>query len=421
MEINNLLVINEKNLLFLLLFSIFTYTISADDLADLLQDLAVQTACLGRYSSVQANKYVTTKYNDPPDYYDPPMLANRFAAMSGDMTRTITFYGVCFDYAQFAWNDIKEYQKMYNNAGMKDQQWYIASTEKNEPYNIILYDPVSREKATVIMNGVYLKENSRHKIYAHDGAEGHAWIWVQHKNGTWYWIDPTWTDNTGYVWWGIVQNGVEVQYYPEPDLCAANNYPRPYVASDNYRPSTANSGKQNSKPTYTEKPKPEKPKPSPSNNNYGYSDYRYDFLLGYNYSSEMPFGFMIGLSGLYASMNIGFRDDPNLKTDPGGSSGTLSGMELLGGFSFNIYRNRLYLLIGAGVSYTLTEKEIITGWWSGSDGSGNYYGTGTEEKTEFTLEIGLQPIVFKHVYLSTTYRLTGFSKSGFSLGTGFVF
>jgi hypothetical protein len=110
---------------------------------------------------------------------------------------------------------------------MKDQEWYIAGADDGDPYTIILYDPVSQEKATTISNGVYLKENSRHKVYTHDGATGHAWLWVQHNNGTWYWIDPTWTDNTGYVWWGMVENGKEVQYYPDPVYCVASNYPRP--------------------------------------------------------------------------------------------------------------------------------------------------------------------------------------------------
>jgi len=386
----------NKNLFLIILFPLLTYTISADDLADLLQDLAVQTACLGSYSIVQANKnkYVTTRYNDPPDYYEPYMLADRFAAMSGDMTRTITFYGVCFDYAQFAWDDIKKYQKMYNNAGMKDQQWYIASTQPNEPYNIILYDPVTKDKATVISNGVYLRENSRHKIYAHEGAEGHAWIWVQHKNGTWYWIDPTWTDNTGYVWWGIVQNGMEVKYYPDPDLCVASNYPKPRVASDNYRPSTANSGTQNSNPTYTEKPKP-----TPSNNNSGYNNYNI-YLLGYNYIPEMPLGFKIGFLGLYASMNFAiFTDDPYIRDNPDVDLG----IEILGGYSFNLIKNRLYLLVGAGVNST-------------------EYSYGTDEwEHKIALEIGLQPVIFNHFYLSATYRLIDFSKSGFSLGVGIVY
>jgi hypothetical protein len=217
----------KKNLCVGFLFFMVVCASYADDLAELLQDLAVQTACLGRYSSAETGVIVTSRYDDPPDWYEPPLLANRFAAMSGNMTRINTFYGVCFDYAQFAWEDIKKYQAAYNRAGMKGQQWYIAAANANDPYTIILYDPVSREKATTISNGVYLKENSRRNVYTHDGASGHAWLWVQDKNDKWYWIDPTWTDNTGYVWWGIVENGKEVTYYPDAAYCVASNYPRP--------------------------------------------------------------------------------------------------------------------------------------------------------------------------------------------------
>jgi hypothetical protein len=217
----------KKKFFLVTLFLVIAGAIFADDLADLLQDLAVQTACLGMYSSAETGVLVTSRYDDPPDWYDPPMMANRFAAMSGNMTRIATFYGVCFDYAQFAWDDIKKYQTAYNAAGMKGQQWYIAAANDGDPNTIILYDPVSKEKATTISNGVYLKENSRHKVYTHDGASGHAWLWVQHNNGTWYWIDPTWTDNTGYVWWGMVENGREMQYYPDPAYCVASNYPQP--------------------------------------------------------------------------------------------------------------------------------------------------------------------------------------------------
>jgi len=222
--------LNKKSLFIGVLFLLSISTISADDLANLLQDLAVQTACLGMYSTAQTGVYVTSRYDDPPDWYDPPMMANRFAAMSGNMTRIETFYGVCFDYAQFAWNDIKKYQKLYNDAGMKGQQWYIAVANVGNPNTIILYDPLPegrKNEATIISNGIYLKENSRHRVYAHDGATGHAWLWVQHNNSTWYWIDPTWTDNKGYPWWGIVQSGKEVQFYPNSKYCVANNYPRP--------------------------------------------------------------------------------------------------------------------------------------------------------------------------------------------------
>jgi len=216
-----------KKILFVIQFSVLIYSIAADDLADILQDLAVQTACLGMYSKAETGVYVTSRYDDPFDWYDPPIMANRFAEMSGNMTRTITFYGICFDYAQFAWDDIKRYQKMYNKAGMKDQQWYIAAADDGNPNAIILYEPVSEEEATTIGNGVYLKENSRYNVYTHDGVSGHAWLWVQHNDGTWYWIDPTLTDNTGFVWWGIVEDGREAQRYPDPDYCIASDYPRP--------------------------------------------------------------------------------------------------------------------------------------------------------------------------------------------------
>jgi hypothetical protein len=229
----------NKSLFAGILFLIFIGATTADDLADLLQDLAIQTACLGMYSAAERGVLVTSRYDDPPDWYDPPMMANRFASMSGNMTRTTTFYGICFDYAEFAWNDIQRYQQSYNKAGMKGAQWYIAAADAGNPNTIILYDPVSKEKATTISNGVYLKEDSRHAVYAHDGAEGHAWLWVQHNNGTWYWIDPTWTDNTGYVWWGMVKNGKEVTYYPDPKYCQASNYPRPGITNTETRSSNS--------------------------------------------------------------------------------------------------------------------------------------------------------------------------------------
>ncbi|MDR2596962.1 MAG: hypothetical protein LBC76_06545, partial [Treponema sp.] len=269
----------KKNLISVILFSILVCAITADDLANILQDLAMQIACLGKYSTAQTGVYVTSRYNDPPDWYDPPMLANRFAAMSGNMTRTITFYGVCFDYAQFAWDYINANQKIYNNAGMKGKQWYIASTIANDPYNIILYAPASKENYTIIMNGFYLKENSRYQVYAHDGAAGHAWIWVQHNNGTWYWIDPTWTDNTGYVWWGIVKDGMEVRYDPNPKYCVASNYPKSNITNP-----TPNGTP--SKPNYNNVPS------SSGSNYYSPSDSNY-LLLGYNYVNGIPFGFTI--------------------------------------------------------------------------------------------------------------------------------
>jgi hypothetical protein len=240
----------KRSLFVGILLLVFIWTTKADELADLLQDLAIQTACIGMYSATEASKMegVINRYDDPPDWYTPPLMATRFAQMSGNMTRTNTFYGICFDYAQSAWDDIKKYQSAYNEAGMKDQQWYIAAAFPGDPNTIILYDPVSPENATSYLNGVPVREYARHKIYTHDGTTGHAWLWVQHNNGTWYWIDPTWTDNTGYTWWGMVEKGKEVTYFPDPTYCIASNYPRP--PQPNETPAERATRSQNS--TYTE-------------------------------------------------------------------------------------------------------------------------------------------------------------------------
>ena len=187
----------------------------SDSFLNIIQDLAKQTACIGSYSATQAGG---GWYDDPHDYYTPQMLAERFKKMSGERTRTQTFYGVCFDYAQAAWDDIRVYQSSYNKAGMKDSQWYIAAVD-DDPNYITLYDPVSKEKSDRKLNGVYLKKNSSFSIQAHGNATHHAWLWIQHQNGNWYWIDPTWTDNTGYVYYGIISNGREVQYTPDNKYC----------------------------------------------------------------------------------------------------------------------------------------------------------------------------------------------------------
>ena len=89
-------------LFFLLLTSASAQTNSMS-FVDAIQDLAMQTACIGQYSATQAGG---GWYDDPHDYYTPQMIAERLAKMSGNMTRSTTFYGVCFDYAQFAYQDI---------------------------------------------------------------------------------------------------------------------------------------------------------------------------------------------------------------------------------------------------------------------------------------------------------------------------
>ena len=358
--------------------------IAQDELSDLLQDLAIQTACLGMYSSTEASGDYINRFNDPPDWYTPPMMASRFARMSGNMTRTATFYGICFDYAQFAYEDITRYQTLYNNAGMKDSQFYIAVTFSGDPNTIYLYDPVSPDRATRYWNGIPVREYTRHQVRAHDNATGHAWLWVQHKNGTWYWIDPTWTDNTGYPWWGIVQDGREVQYYPNPNYSIASNFPRP--PSPNETQSERETRSPNS--TYV--------------NYTGYYDPSLSnyLLVGYNYINGAPFGITIAdsmffeKSLMYISANFGFSTDQNKKRRD---------IEWIYGVAFSL-TDWLRIPIGIGANHVNHDIDQSDNW-----------------NNRFVMEGGLQLIIFNIVALTATYRLKGFSESSYAVGVGIIF
>jgi len=382
----------KKSIFAGVLFSLLAASIPADDLANRLQDLAIQTACVGVYTKAKTNINVNLRYDDPPDYYTPSMLANRFTTISGSKTHTNAFYGVCFDYAQYAWYEIKKNQKKFNDAGMKGTQWYIAIANAGYPNTIILYDPVSKEKASITLtNGISLKEISRYNIYAHDGTSNHAWLWVQHNNGTWYWIDPTWTDNTGYVWWGVVENGREVQQYPDPDYCVTSNYTRS---------SGTNTGTRNP----STKPNTTKTSYIPANSSY--------LLLGYNYLSDLPVGFTIAdntffqrsLNYISANCNTAFNQ-----------------FEWICGVAISV-TDWLRIPIGIGGNHSNRGLETSdTSMWINDVLVEGDYENSPEWEHKFVMEIGLQPVIFDSFYLSATYRLTGFSKSSLSFGAGFFF
>ena len=210
-------------LLFGILFIANSF-IFPDDFTDILQDLAFQTACIGQYSATQAGG---GWYDDPYDYYTPPMMAGRFKQMSGNQTKTDTFYGICFNYAQAAYDDINRYKSTYNEKGMYETGWYIASAGP-DGNSIKLFDPCSKENATDIRNGVYVKLNTTfntktHKMLNGTRATNHAWLLIKRNDGVWFWIDPTWTDNLGYVVYGYISNGEEIQLRPDEKYCI--NYP----------------------------------------------------------------------------------------------------------------------------------------------------------------------------------------------------
>ncbi len=212
-----------KKILLACIIALFKISfVTADSFTDLLQDLAIQTACLGKYSSAEAG----LDSRDPYDYYTPSLMAQRFAEMSGERTRTLTFYGICFDYANWAYRTIEKSRILYNGEGMLENQFWLAVCSSDSG-SIELSNPVSAEEGIRIWNGVNVKtygSNSYINIQTHGNATRHAWLWVQRYDGVWFWIDPTWTDNCGYVVYGYIGNGKEIQCRPNKDLCLEYPY-----------------------------------------------------------------------------------------------------------------------------------------------------------------------------------------------------
>ena len=205
-----------------LLLSVYSF---ADSFTDAIQDLAMQTACVGQYSAAEAGGW----FDDPHDYYTPRTLAERFAKMSGNRTRTTTFYGVCFDYAQFAYQYIEKYKSWYNKQGMYENKFWIAGTHENSNLTILQY-PGTKSNHTTVQNGVYVvipnggeRCVKTHKTLSGSRATHHAWVWIERAYGVQFWIYPTWTDNSGYVVYGYVKNGEEIQCRPSKEFCI--NYP----------------------------------------------------------------------------------------------------------------------------------------------------------------------------------------------------
>jgi hypothetical protein len=138
--------------------------------------------------------------------------------------------------------------------------------------------------------------------------------------------------------------------------------------------------------------------------------------VGYNYLDTMPLGItfggelIFGLSLMYLSANFG-----------SGNSGDENalGVEWTCGIAFPI-TNWLRIPIGVGGNH-IGRKEETTNY-------STLYGYTTYEDNEgfdwehmFVIEAGLQVIIAKFFYVTTTYRLRGFSGGGLSLGVGVVF
>ena len=215
----------NRHIFFEIIIFLLSATLSyAESFTDAIQDLAMRTACIGQYSATQAGGGWD---EDPHDYYTPSMIASRLAQESGNMTRTSTFYGVCFDYAQFAFNYIESNLNYFKSVGLYERQFWLAGTHENPDVIELLY-PGNKSDYTVMQNGVYVKRpanNPFRSVKAHKNLRGerathHSWIWIQRSDGIWFWIDPTWTDNLGYVVYGYVsQDGEEIQCRPNKEYC----------------------------------------------------------------------------------------------------------------------------------------------------------------------------------------------------------
>ncbi|MBO4727213.1 MAG: hypothetical protein J5631_02170 [Spirochaetaceae bacterium] len=183
------------------------------NLANMLQYLAVKIACKGVYDMAYTGNF---RARNPTDYYKTSFIKKDLAKNDGKASKgTVLFEGICFDYADFAYQELKDNQKDYPNVA---NFWMVGTFENSS--DIVAYRLAGAgENSTMTINRTPVVVFSHNHILAHDGATNHAWFWVQSTDGTVYWIDPTWTDNTGRPVYGIVRGGKEIQLTPSSDLC----------------------------------------------------------------------------------------------------------------------------------------------------------------------------------------------------------
>lgn len=207
-------------LVFCILIMLISKSVFADDFIDFIHGLAIYSACSGQYSATQ---YGGSPSEDPEDYYKPQLIAELLAEMSGERTKSDLFYGICFDYANHAYEFIEKNcdEDDFGPGGMRQNQFFIA-VSADDPNIIELSTPVSAEDGVKKWNGVSVKTNgseSYKNIKNHGDCTYHAWLWIQRYDGVWFWVDPTWTDQLGYIVYGYVGNGREIQCCPDIEVC----------------------------------------------------------------------------------------------------------------------------------------------------------------------------------------------------------
>lgn len=189
-----------------------TYYYDAN-LANDLQWLAVKIACKGVYDMAYTGDF---KAKNPTDYYKTSFI-KRYLTKNGTSSRgTTLFEGICFDYADFAYKELSTNRKEYSS---KISKFYMVGSFK-DPNTIVVYRIAkSGEAHDMIINGTPVIVYSQRQIRAHKNATLHAWFWVQAKDGTMYWVDPTWTDTLGRPVYGIVRGGQEIELKADQRYC----------------------------------------------------------------------------------------------------------------------------------------------------------------------------------------------------------
>ena len=268
----------KKNIFISLLFfsSLNLFCITNFDFKEFINSITIETACIGQYSATQAGE---TSQDDPIDYYSPKDIADYLKDLSGYRTKTETFYGVCFDYAEYFYKRLIQLNMLQNGIPNTTGKFYIVGDIDE---GIILYSTENVNSKKIIMNGVEIYEEKIEKVIPHNNAKQHAWIWIQRSDGEWFWVDPTWTDNLGYVVWGIVKDGKEIQL--QPDLRYCKKWSDELLSLIDY-----NSTNLNNNPPYTVIPTNVEENPSiqvqpshPESSSYGY-----DYYLGLGYYFDL--------------------------------------------------------------------------------------------------------------------------------------
>lgn len=253
----------------------------------------------------------------------------------------------------------------------EDRSVFFAGDNSN-PNVIELSVPTSNANSTKFQNGIPVRTygNSSYKnVKAHKAQNGtraanHAWLWIMRNDGMWFWIDPTWTDNLGYVVYGYVSNGEEIQCRPNAEFCLEypdflKNLPLPPKMSE-WNSSSNSTSTSSSYSGYS----------GSGSGDYSYGNYNNEFPWIFGVSATAPYpdveakefstdkiGFSFDALSLINGMTDGFSIDylRNFKDEEKLQSWLLSIC-----FGPRLYSNlAAYVGGGLGVGFDGNKKEEI--------------------------------------------------------------